>query len=66
MPPGRSVDKLAAVTAKVPIQRRSCSYSAPSGLPSSSSRDRALPPKMSPAPVVSTGHTRIPGIRHWA
>ena len=57
MPPECSVDRLAAAAAKLPMYLRSSSVSSLTGLSSSSSLAMALPPKMSPAPVVSTGCT---------
>ena len=58
MPPGRVVDRPAAVQAKRAASVSSASLSASGALPSCSSFQRAAPPKMSPAPVVSM--TRIP------
>ena len=54
MPPGFVVESPAAVQAKDTISRSAASSSTSGALPVCSSFQTALPPKMSPAPVVST------------
>ena len=63
MPPGRRVDRLAAVTAKRAMPSSAPGSSSAGGVSRASSFATALPPKMSPAPVVSTGRTAGAGTR---
>ena len=57
IPPGVSVDRLAAADAKAPMAASSFSSSSSGAFPDFKSQATALPPKISPAPVVSTGVT---------
>lgn len=57
MPPFFSVDRLAAVAAKLPMRVICSTVSSPGAIPSSRILLTALPPKISPAPVVSMGLT---------
>ena len=57
MPPERSVERLAAVEAKVPMFFNSSALSSAAFLPLSRMQASAVPPKISPAPVVSIGET---------
>ena len=54
MPPCFWVDRLAAQQAKRTISVISATFNSSGRLPSARKRLMALPPKMSPAPVVST------------
>ena len=60
---GRRVDRLAAVTAKRAMPSSAPGSSSAGGVSRASSFATALPPKMSPAPVVSTGRTAGAGTR---